>query len=54
MHVTEFEIANKTINLLNNLDKYDKENISARAHLNYGENFLLNEYDKVIRKTLNA
>jgi glycosyltransferase involved in cell wall biosynthesis len=54
MHVTEFEIANKTINLLQNLNNYDRENISARAHLNYGENFLLEEYDKVIRKTLNA
>jgi glycosyltransferase involved in cell wall biosynthesis len=51
MHVTEFEIANKTINLLNNLQN-DKENISARAHINYGENFLLEEYDKVISKLL--
>lgn len=54
MHVTEFEIANKTINLINNLQNYDRENISARAKMNYCENNLLKNYKYIIEDTLNA
>lgn len=54
MHVTEDEISNKTINLIKNLKNYNRLDISTKAKLNYCEDNLLESYDNVIRRTLNA